>query len=97
MLGFPLNETIRFLTPMGALLIIIVWMARAWLRDRNSRIADLKQQVADKNIALMRSEDARDKDREISRLALEQAQATDQMFQALRLAAGQPPTRREDG
>lgn len=82
-------EFVRALTPVSAVLLIFVLALRLWLRDRNARIADLKEENGYLREALRISEEARAKDRETTQLALESSKDQELFYRALReLASG---------
>lgn len=79
-------EFIKGLTPSVALLCIVLWLVRAWTKDRNARIKDLQTQVNTVWEALRESERAREKDSEVARLSLDQAKTNEAVIQGLRTA-----------
>jgi len=86
-------ETLRVLTPAIVLLALILVMGYAWIRDRNARIKDLKEQLDAERAnskewreVARESEKARDLDRENTRLSLDGMRTYEAIITGLRNA-----------
>lgn len=95
-------ETLRVLTPAIVLLTLLMGMGTAWIKDRNARIRDLKEQLEmerreklDWREAHRLSELAREKNDETVREALTIARTSEAVISGLRTALAQ--LRGDDG
>jgi uncharacterized membrane protein len=79
-------ETLRVLTPAIVLLALVLIMGSAWIRDRNARIRDLKEQVEDWREVARESEKARELDRESTRQQIEVMRTSEAVISGLRNA-----------
>lgn len=82
----PDAETLRVLSPAIVLLLLVFGMCTAWIRDRNARVRDLKEQVVEWREAHRRSESARDTQAEIVHQALDVARTSEAVIAGLRSA-----------
>lgn len=82
-------ETAKSLTPGIVLLVLVIAMGSAWVRDRNARIKDLQQQVGDWREAHRLSETARETQANALREALDIARTSEAVIQGLRAALTQ--------
>jgi hypothetical protein len=78
--------TLRVLTPAIVLLALVLTMGGAWIRDRNARIRDLKEQVDDWREAYRESEKSREIDRESVRQQIEVMRTSQAVISGLRNA-----------
>jgi len=79
-------ETLRMLTPAIVLLALILIMGLGWIRDRNARINDLKEQVEDWKEAYRESEKSRETDRAATQSQLEVMRTSEAVISGLRNA-----------
>lgn len=79
-------DTLRVLTPAIVLLALILIMGYAWIRDRNARIKDLKEQVDDWREVARESEKSRELDRENARQQIEAMRTSEAVISGLRNA-----------
>lgn len=79
-------ETLKVLTPAIVLLALILVMGYAWIRDRNARIKDLKEQVEDWKEAHRESEKSREIDRQSVREQVEAMRTSEAVIAGLRNA-----------
>jgi len=92
----PDAETLKALTVSSVLLVLIVLMGAAWIRDRNARVRDLKEQVERERQekfewreAHRLSEQARETQTEITRGHMDQARTSEAIIAGLRQALAQ--------
>jgi hypothetical protein len=79
-------DTLRVLTPAIVLLALILLMGSAWIRDRNARIRDLKEQVEEWREAYRESEKSREIDRSSVREQIEVMRTSEAVISGLRNA-----------
>ena len=86
-------ETIKVLTVPAVLLTLVLLMGAAWIRDRNARIRDLKEQVEAQKAtthewreAYFESEKSRGLDRESTRAQIEVMRTNEAVIAGLRNA-----------
>lgn len=87
-MALPDAEQLRALTPTVVLLLLVLALGYAWIRDRNARIADLRLQVSEWREAHRISETARGLDREGTREMLEAVRTNNALLTGLREAMG---------
>ena len=76
-------------TSSGVLLVLVLALGSAWIRDRNARLRDMRDQVTEWREAHRLSEKARETQAEIAREALEIARTSEAVINGLRAAVSQ--------